>query len=152
MAEISFSSFLGVANATWRLVRYSLSKDKKLNALAGSGLQPEPCILYGWLRHHPHRTLLSQWITAVKPFYLLVEGFALLFYQTRGSGCKPEPANVTSRVHCAIDPINSMKREYRPAERRMSNFEENTYFIILHSLFDIRYSLPQNVKIYSWRY
>ena len=46
---------------------------------------------------------------------------------------------MSSRVHSAIDPINPMKREYRTAEQGISNVEENTYFIVLHSLFDIRY-------------
>jgi len=35
-----------------------------------------------------------------------------------------------------------MKREYRTAEQGISNVEENTYSIILHSLFDIRYWTP----------
>ena len=51
-----------------------------------------------------------------------------MFYQTRGSGCKPEPAK---KEH--IEPQNK--------EFRMSNVEGNTYFIVRHSLFDIRYSL-----------
>ena len=37
-----------------------------------------------------------------------------------------------------------MSNEYRTAEQRISNVEENTYFIILHSLFDIRYWTPYN--------
>ena len=35
-----------------------------------------------------------------------------------------------------------MNNEYRTAEQGISNVEENTYFIILHSLFDIRYWTP----------
>src|SRR3990170_2763159 len=35
-----------------------------------------------------------------------------------------------------------LKRDYRTAEQGISNVEENTYFIILHSLFDIRYWNP----------
>ena len=35
-----------------------------------------------------------------------------------------------------------MSNEYRTAEQGISNVEENTYFIILHSLFDIRYWTP----------
>ena len=36
-----------------------------------------------------------------------------------------------------------MNNEYRTAEQGISNVEENTYFIILHSLFDIRYWTPR---------
>jgi len=35
-----------------------------------------------------------------------------------------------------------MNNDYRTAEQGISNVEENTYFIILHSLFDIRYWTP----------
>ena len=35
-----------------------------------------------------------------------------------------------------------MNNEYRTAEQGISNVEENKYFIILHSLFDIRYWTP----------
>ena len=41
------------------------------------------------------------------------------------------------------DPFNRvLNNEYRTAEQGISNVEENTYFIILHSLFDIRYWTP----------
>ena len=39
-----------------------------------------------------------------------------------------------------------MNNEYRTAEQGISNVEENTYFIILHSLFDIRYWTPVKIS------
>jgi len=39
-----------------------------------------------------------------------------------------------------------MNNEYRTAEQGISNVEENKYFILLHSLFDIRYWNPWGCK------
>ena len=42
----------------------------------------------------------------VKPFKILIMGLALWFYQTRGSGCKPEPAKRRTFHDWAFTSIN----------------------------------------------